>query len=590
MDLNFYLHDILIFLSAAIVVVSIIRRLLKSPVLGYLLAGVLVGPYGFHLIDGVEYAKHIAEFGVVFLLFNIGLEVPWERLVTLKRYVFGLGVAQVCITTLAIGLICYWVLNLDLDASIIIGATLSLSSTAVVVQVLAEKGDLAARYGRVSFSVLLLQDLAVVLFLVLINLLNQTEGEFTTSIILSTLAWSILKGVGVLVVIGIVGRGFIRPVYRLVAGNKNPELFVAMTLLIILVTGYATGFAGLSMELGAFMAGLLLAETEYRHQVEADIYPFRGLLLGLFFMSVGMEVDLGLLRDQYGLILGILSIFLVGKACVLVLLCKVFRLWWSTSLRVALLLAGGGEFAFVLLAPAMKGDIVSVEIAHILSLTVAISMSLTPFFSYLGRTLSKRIDPPGARNNVHFAQEDTRDLKSHVVIVGFGRIGQIVAKLLADQMIPYVAIDMNMGRVSEGRRQGLPVYFGDARRSEIFKAVGIDKARAIVLTIDQPGTISRTVITLKRNCPNIPIFVRARDVDHAHKLEKAGAIVIVPEILEPSLQIASAVMVLCGISKEQITKSVSSLRHTLWERNEFSDVQNFLKEGEANPEILSKGS
>lgn len=578
MDFKFYLQDILIFLSAAIIVVSVMRRFLKSPVLGYLLAGILVGPFGLKLIEGVDYAKHIAEFGVVFLLFTIGLELPWERLSSLKKYVFGLGIVQVVITALIIGLICYFLLHLSLDASIVIGAALSLSSTAVVVQILVERGDLGSRYGRVTFSVLLLQDLAVVLFLVLVNLLNQTEGDFTASFIFAALAVSILKGVFVLVTIGVLGRVLIRPIYRIVAGLRNSELFVAMTLLLILLTAYATGFSGLSMELGAFLAGLLLAETEYRHQVEADISPFKGLLLGLFFMSIGMEIDLQLFWNQCLVILGILGAFLLGKTIILVLLCKLFRLWWTTSFRIALLLAGGGEFAFVLFAPALRGDIISVEAAHILSLTVALSMSLIPLLAYVGKVITKLTEPPGAKNNVYLAQEETRDLKAHVVVVGYGRIGQIVTRLLSEHMVPYVAIDMNMTRISEGKRQGLPVFFGDARRPEIFNAIGVERARAIVLTIDQPATISRTVMTLKRNYPDVPIFVRAKDTDHALKLEKSGAIVIIPETLEPSLQIASAIMTLCGIPKDQITQSVSSLRHSLWSRDDLANLQKLLQE------------
>lgn len=579
MALQHYLQDILIFLGAAILVVTLMRRVLKSPVLGYLLAGLLIGPYGLGFIQEVTETQRIAEFGVVFLLFTIGLELSWERLVSLRRYVFGLGTAQVFLTCVSIALILYWGFHFELDTAILIGTGLSLSSTAVVVQILNEKGDMAARYGRASFSILLLQDLAVVLFLVLVNFLSKEEGEFTTRVILVTLGLSVVKGIVALVAIGFLGRVLLRPVYRLVAATKNPELFVAMTLLLVLVTGYATEQVGLSMEMGAFLAGLLLAETEYRHQVEADIQPFRGILLGLFFMSVGMGIDLHLLSNKFWLISGLVTALILGKSLILLLLCKAFKLWWSTALRISLLLSAGGEFAFVLFAPAAVSNLLSANMVHILYLVVAISMALTPLLSFLGKFLSKYVDTSEPSTGSTRAQEETRELKSHVVIIGFGRIGQIIGKLLSEQLVPYVGIDMSMTRVSEGRKQGLPVFFGDARRADIFHAVGIERAKAVVLTIDQPGTVSRAVITLKRNFPNIPIFVRARDVDHAQKLEKAGAIVIVPEMLEPSLQLGTAILMNIGISKEQISKSVETLRHKLWDRPDLNQISKILQEG-----------
>ncbi len=566
MGLQSYIHDTLIFLSAAVLVVTLVKRVLKSPFLGYLLAGLLIGPFGLNIIKEVSQTKHLAEFGVVFLLFTIGLELSWERLVSLRRYVFGLGASQVFITSTVIALIVNFGFNLPLGASIIIGAGLALSSTAVVVQILTERGDLASRYGRVSFSILLFQDLAVVLFLVLVNFLANEEGVISTRQLLIALGVSVIKGIVVLVAIGFLGRVLLRPVYRFVATTKNSELFVAMTLLLILFTGYATNYAGLSMELGAFLAGLLLAETEYRHQVESDIHPFRGLLLGLFFMSMGMGIDIRLLWDNLLIISGLLLSLLFGKFLIVFVLGKFFKLWWSTSLRIGLLLSAGGEFAFVLFAPSAASNLFPPNVVPILFLIVAISMALTPLLGYFGKLLSNFVSPFELKNNAITIQEETRDLTSHVVIVGFGRIGNIIARLLNDQMIPFVAIDMNMARVSEGRKLNLPVFFGDARRAEIFHAIGVGRAKAVVLTLDQPGTVSRAVMTLKRNFPKIPIFVRAHDNEHAEKLKKAGAVVVVPEMLEPSLQLGSQILLLTGIAKEQVNKSVETLRNKLSEQ------------------------
>ena len=566
MGLGSYIHNTLIFLSAAVLVVTLVKRVLKSPFLGYLLAGLLIGPFGLNIIKEVSQTKHLAEFGVVFLLFTIGLELSWERLASLKRYVFGLGAAQVFITSAVIAFIVNFGFNLPLDISIIIGAGLSLSSTAVVVQILTERGDLASRYGRVSFSILLFQDLAFVLFLVLVNFLTHEEGEIGTGQLFIALGVSIIKGIVVLVAIGFLGRVLLRPIYRFVATTKNSELFVAMTLLLILFTGYATNYAGLSMELGAFLAGLLLAETEYRHQVETDIHPFRGLLLGLFFMSMGMGIDVRLFWDHLFVISGLLVSLLFGKFLIVFLLSKFFKLWWSTSLRIGILLSAGGEFAFVLFAPSAASNLFPPDIVPILYLIVAISMALTPLLGYLGKLLSNLVSPFESKTNAITIQEETGDLTSHVVIVGFGRIGNIIARLLNDQMIPFVAIDMNMARVAAGRKSNFPVFFGDARRAEIFHAIGISRAKAVVLTLDQPGTVSRAVMTLKRNFPKIPIFVRAHDNEHAEKLKKTGAMVVVPEMLEPSLQLGAQILLLTGITKEQVNKSVEALRHKLLEQ------------------------
>ncbi|MBS0185574.1 MAG: cation:proton antiporter [Proteobacteria bacterium] len=573
MGLQSYLQDTLVFLSAAILVVTLVKRVLKSPFLGYLLAGLLIGPFGLNYVKEVSQTKHLAEFGVVFLLFTIGLELSWERLVSLRRYVFGLGTAQVFITSTIIALIVNFGFNLPLGASIIIGAGLALSSTAVVVQILAERGDLASRYGRISFSILLFQDLAVVLFLVLVNFLTNEEGEISTHQLLIALGVSVVKGIVVLVAIGFLGRVLLRPVYRFIANTKNSELFVAMTLLLILLTGYTTNYFGLSMELGAFLAGLLLAETEYRHQVESDIHPFRGLLLGLFFISMGMGIDIRLLWDNLFIISGLLLFLLFGKFLIVFVLGKLFKLWWSTSLRIALLLSAGGEFAFVLFAPSAASGLFPPNVVPLLYLIVAISMALTPLLGHLGKLLSNFVSPFETKNNAIAIEEETRDMTSHVVIVGFGRIGNIIARLLNDQMIPFVAIDMNMARVSEGRKLNLPVFFGDARRAEIFHAISMGKAKAVVLTLDQPGTVSRAVMTLKRNFPKIPIFVRAHDNEHAEKLKKAGAVVVVPEMLEPSLQLGSQILLLAGVSKDQVNKSVETLRHKLLEQTTPSSLE-----------------
>jgi monovalent cation:H+ antiporter-2, CPA2 family len=575
-----YLNDVLILLVAAIFVVTLMRRLRVSPILGFLLSGLLIGPHGFSFIDGVEETKVLAEFGVVFLLFTIGLELPWDRLMSLKRYVFGLGTSQVILTGVIMALISSFT-GLSLEVSLLIGCGLSLSSTAVVLQVLAERGELAARFGRVSFSVLLLQDLAVVVFLVLTPLLAQDQIT-THSGLLTTLGIATVKALAVLTAIVLVGRLLLRPLYRLVASGSNAELFVAMSLLLILGTGVATETVGLSKELGAFLAGLLLAETEYRHQVEADIQPFRGILLGLFFMTVGMNIDLRLLGEFLGTVSAIVGSMLVGKCLILTLLCRLFSVPWGPAIRIGLLLSTGGEFAFVLFGPAITTGILTNEVGQILLLSVAISMAFTPFLAAIGKKINRRLERSAAENLVQFAQKETADLQSHVIIVGYGRVGQMVGKLLTAQLVPYVAIDINMSRVSEGRTEGLPIFFGDARRAEIFKTIGIERAQAAVITLDQPGAVSRTVMMMRRNFKDLPLFVRAQDVEQAKKLEKAGAKVIIPETLEPSFQLSASVLEAAGISTDQITKSIDALRKKILatEEEEKIDQDNEVKKPE----------
>lgn len=571
-----YLFDIVVLLVAAVMVVSLVRRLKISSIVGYLLAGIIIGPYVLGP-SNLSLVKHFAEFGVTFLLFNIGLELPWDRLLNLRRYVFGLGLLQVFVTTTifsAIG----WSYGLNLSTAIVTGGALSLSSTAIVLQILAEKEDLATKYGRISFAVLLFQDLIVVVFLILMGLIVQSSN-LPNSDLLPTLLMAIAKGAAALLIIGFIGRFLLRPVYHWVARANNPELFVAMSILLIVTTGFLTYLAGLSMELGAFLAGVLMAGTEYRHQVEADIQPFKGLLLGLFFMSVGMDLNLPILWHNPLVVLTLVASLIFIKVGVLLATGQFFSsISWSTLVRLTLLLASGGEFAFVLLSPMIKSNLLSVSLGQELLLAVSLSMASTPALAYFGRKLSEKISNINGRNQPDLASQETADLQNHIIVVGFGSVGQTVGKLLSQQLIPYVAIDFNSIQVTKGRRQGLPVFFGDARRAEIFKQLGVDKARSIVVTLDRPGTISRCVMMLDRNFPNISLFVRAQSAEQADKLGKPNVKVIVPEMLEPSLQIAGAVMEAAGVPVDQVSKRLELYRKSITSTDEeaLEETPSFL--------------
>ncbi|AQK47373.1 K(+) efflux antiporter 2 chloroplastic [Zea mays] len=487
------LFDILYLLLASVIFVPLFQKIPGgSPVLGYLAAGVLIGPYGLSIIRNVHETKAIAEFGVVFLLFNIGLELSVERLSSMKKYVFGLGSAQVLATTAAVGVIAHCFAALPGPAAIVVGSGLALSSTAVVLQVLQERGESTSRHGRATFSVLLFQDLAVVVLLILIPLIspNSSKGGVGFQAIAEAMGMAAVKAVAAITAIIAGGRLLLRPIYKQIAENQNAEIFSANTLLVIFGTSLLTARAGLSMALGAFLAGLLLAETEFSLQVESDIAPYRGLLLGLFFMT-------GLLSPQ---------------------------------------------------------------LTSLLFLVVGISMALTPWLAAGGQFLASKFEQHDVRSLLP-VESETDDLQDHIIILGFGRVGQIIAQLLSERLIPFVALDAGSDRVAAGRALDLPVYFGDSGSREVLHKIGAERACAAAITLDTPGANYRAVWALNKYFPNVKTFVRAHDVDHGVNLEKAGATAVVPETLEPSLQLAAAVLAQAKLPMSEIQETINEFRN-----------------------------
>ncbi|KAH9549666.1 hypothetical protein CY35_10G031300 [Sphagnum magellanicum] len=538
------LFDVLWLLLASVIFVPIFQKIPGgSPVLGYLAAGVLIGPYSLSIIKNVHGTKMIAEFGVVFLLFNIGLELSVERLSSMKKYVFGLGSAQVLATAFSAGLFAHFVSGVSGPAAIVIGNGLALSSTAVVLQVLQERGESTSRHGRATFSVLLFQDLAVVVLLILIPLISPNSS----------------KG------------GLLRPIYKRMADNQNAELFAANTLLVVLATSLLTARSGLSMALGAFLAGLLLAETEFALQVESDIAPYRGLLLGLFFMTVGMSIDPKLFVAKFPIIVGALGLLIVGKTLLVTGVGRCFGLSTVAAARAGLLLAPGGEFAFVAFGDAVNQGIMTTQLSSLLFLVVGLSMAITPWLAAGGQLLASRFEQQDVRSLLP-AENETDDLQDHIIVCGFGRVGQIIAQLLSERLIPFVVLDVRSERVSVGRALDLPVYFGDAGSREVLHKVGAERAAAAVLTLDTPGANYRTVWALTKNFPHVKTFVRAHDVDHGINLEKAGATAVVPETLEPSLQLAAAVLAQAKLPASEIAATIDAFRtHHLAELTELSE-------------------
>ncbi|MEP5763890.1 MAG: monovalent cation:proton antiporter-2 (CPA2) family protein [Halieaceae bacterium] len=546
-----YVLDILILLAAAVVTVPLFQRLGLGSVLGYLAAGVIVGPWGFGFIDRIEDIRTIAEFGVVFLLFSIGIELKPARLWALRRMVVGLGCAQVLITGLVIAGLSLLLVE-SLKVALIIGFGLALSSTAFVLQLLAERGEIGTHHGRTAFSVLLLQDLAVVPLLMVVSLLAvQTSPQ-------QDLGFAMMNAVLVIAFVILFGRYLLSPALRLVASSRTTEVFTAAAVLAVLGTAWLMEEVGLSMALGAFLAGVMLAESHYRHQVIADIQPFRGMLLGLFFMGVGMSIDFGLLGKQGALIAGLVLGLLVIKAVILWALCRLMGVVRMDATRVSLLLSQSGEFGFVLFGLAAINGVLPVELFNILILLVALTMMTTPLMANLGEYLSSRLSGAAGSHDVSTEHLDAE--LPHVIIAGFGRVGRRIVRILQAANVPYLVIERNADTVLEGRREGFSVFYGDAGRVDVLKAAGVGQASVLVCTLDQVEPAVRLVNTLREHYPGITIHARGRDRQHCDQLLAAGASKAISESLEASLQIGGAALRAVGVLERDTVAVIAKFR------------------------------
>ena len=546
-------REALILLGASVAVILVLHRLRASPVLGYLVTGLVIGPHALGLFPDDGSIRVLAELGVVFLLFTIGLELSLERLRAMRRLVFGLGAAQVGLTGAVLGLIA-WLAGLGGPAALIVGLALAFSSTAIVIQLLVERGEIATRMGRSAFAILLFQDLAVVPLLVMVQLLGGTEGSAMAAV-----GEALGKAALAVVLILVAGRFVVRPLYRRVAQVHSAELMTAMTLIVILATAWGTHAAGLSMALGGFLAGQLLAETEFRHQIDADIQPFRGLLLGLFFMTVGMAIDLGAVAADLVWIVPAALVLILVKAAIVTGLARLFGHPWESALPLGLVLGQGGEFAFVVLGAAVVLGLVTGTAGQILLVMCGLTMMVTPALAAVGGRIGRAVE---RRHTIasHAPDATTDELENHVVIAGFGRVGQTVAALLHEQGVPYVALDLEPGRVRAVKQRGLPVFFGDAARHEVLTRVGVDRAAALVVTLDDPAAARRTLAAVHSRWPRLPMFVRAHDAGQVRALEDLGAGGVVPETLETSLMLASMTLRRLGFPAEAIAAQTDRVR------------------------------
>jgi monovalent cation:proton antiporter-2 (CPA2) family protein len=557
------LREAVVFLAAAGTMVPLMQRLRISPVLGWLAAGLVLGPHGaarlsealptlaFVSIAEWEAVAPLAEIGVLFLMFSIGLELSFERLWALRRLVFGLGGAQVVVSGTVIGLVA-WGFGNSPGAAIVLGACLALSSTAIVMQVLIEQRRVATVLGRSAFAVLLLQDLAVVPILFLVGVLGARAGEGA----FLTLAASLLGGALVVGAIWTVGRFGLRPLFRLVGGARSPELFMAVTLLAALGAAWVTAEAGLSGALGAFLAGLVIAETEFRHQVEADLEPFKGLLLGMFFMSVGMRIDPCAIAAA-PLLLPASAVGLIAvKAAIVYPLCRGFGLSRPVAVEAALLLGQAGEFAFVVIALALRLGLVPEETAGFMLLVAVLTMAATPLLAAVGRRIATRMlaadtDTPG---------EPEEGLSGHVIIAGFGRVGEMLGRVLDDEGARWIALDLDTASVARHRAEGRPVFYADASRAEVLRRAGAAGARALVLTMDSAGAVQRALATARQGWPDLPVIARARDPAHAARLVELGAARAVPETVEAALALAGGTLGVLGLPDEAATAALARER------------------------------
>lgn len=547
-----YLIDILALLLATVVIIPFFHRIRLGAILGYLTAGVILGPWGFGVITEVEDIRHLAEFGVVFLLFVLGIELKPDKLWQMRKMVIGLGLGQVLITAGLIYGVAIW-FGVSNKSAVIVGFGLALSSTAFCLKLLAERGGISTVMGRMSFSVLLLQDIAVVPLLALVSYFAGGSPEMMEP--------SLKPVYAILVIIALLfaGRYLLNPVLGRIVASQDPEVFIAVSVLLVLGVAWIMESVGFSMALGAFLAGVMLAESHYRHQIEADILPFRGILLGLFFMTVGMGIDFSLLwerlLDIILLTLGLMSL----KALVVYLLSRVSGARHDISLQTGVLLSQSGEFGFVLFGFAAASGVLEQQLSNILTLVIALTMVLTPFVVKGTNMLLIRFYTPKATEEEDYAEFVESD-EEHVILAGFGRVGARVGTLLGAAGVPYIALDMKQNRVKDARSQGFPVFFGDASKVKVLQAAGADHAKMIVVTLDEPSQIDRLVSQARQFYPNMPIHARARDRKHCAELITQGATTTVSETLETSLRLTEEVLIGSGVEEDVASRVIEEFR------------------------------
>lgn len=565
----------LILLASSVLVVTLLRRVRLPPIVGYLAVGMLLGPAALR-VAGTETTRVMAEFGVVFLVFTLGLEFSFPRMVAMRWQVFGLGGAQVVITTALIATIAH-IAGVSWLISILLGGALAMSSTAIVVKQLTEQLEVNRTHGRLAVGILLFQDLA---FVPLLALENAAQGSLST---LSTLAVinALLRAAFALLVVLAAGRLLLRPLFNEIGHARSTELFTLTVLLVALASAWATNAAGMSLALGAFLAGMLLAETEYRHQVEVVIRPFRDILLGLFFITIGTLLDFRLLYEHAALVLMLLLLLQLGKAVIVAALSRFFSRSWRAALQTGMVIAQGGEFGFALLTLMLNDKLASDDLIQPLLAATVLSMVLSTLLirhnSKLGEWYARR---GNEMNELERELMSTREVaqRNHVILCGFGRVGQNLARALEKHAFEYIALDMDPRRVQLARQAGDPVIYGDAAHHHILESVGLAHCNVVVITFANPDVAMRIVRAVRELHKNVPILVRTQDDTKLDQLQQAGATEVVPETLEASLMLMSHMLLLLEMPVSKVVKTVGDIRD-----NRYAMLRRIFRREDARP-------
>ncbi len=552
------LQLVLLLLAASVLVVTACRVAGLPPILGYLLVGVIVGPHALDLMPDASGASHLAEFGVVFLMFSIGLEFSLPRLYAMKRIVFGLGFAQVVITAVATGWVAMLTAGVPWLVGVGLGGALAMSSTAILSKLLADRRELDSSHGREVMGVLLFQDLAVVPLLVIIPALARPVGELAEAVAIAS-----IKAVVLLSLVLFIGQKVMRGWFTLVARRKSAELFMLNVLLITLGLAWLTEAAGLSLALGAFVAGMLISETEYRYTVEEDIKPFRDVLLGLFFISIGMMLDVPAIVREWPRVLGVLSALLFGKLAVAWGLSRLFGATPGTALRTGLWLCAGGEFSFVLLARGESVGLLAGGPLQPVLAAVVLSLMLAPLIVHFSdRIVLRLVASEWLVRSMQLTQlaAHAMDADRHAIVCGYGRTGQHLARFLEQEGVAYRALDLDPERVREAANAGEPVSYGDCTRRETLLAAGLARASVVIVTFADRGETLRVLERIREAAPRVPVVVRCREQDDAEELLAAGAAEVVPEALESSVMLATHALAFVGVPLHRIVKRLRELR------------------------------
>ncbi|MGQ0430043.1 MAG: cation:proton antiporter domain-containing protein [Gammaproteobacteria bacterium] len=553
------LEDVLLLLTATLIVVVAVRRLRMPPIIGFLAVGMAVGPYALGWVASTETTATLAEFGVVFLLFTLGLEFSLPRLIATRGEVFWLGGLQVGLTTTAVAALA-WLLGLGLPVAVLLGGAVAMSSTAIVLRQLTEQGELNRTHGRLAFGTLLFQDLAVVLFLALAGVLASPGAGYTNV----EIAVAVAKAAVGLIIVLAAGRWLLRPLFHEIAGSGAPELFMFAVLFVAIGAAWATHAAGLTFALGAFLAGMMLAETEYRYQVEAGIRPFRDTLLGLFFVTIGMQLDVPGLFRQLPTVLAMLAGMLALKALIVMLAARPFAGQWFKALRAGIVLSPGGEFGFALLALLLQNRLLAPEYTQPMLAAITLSMVLAPILiqhnKKIARVLLGESGPPETELERMDAATRALARREHVLLCGYGRVGQNVARVLEGQGFEYIALDLDPFRVRTARAAGDPVVYGDAADEHLLQSLGLDRALAVVVTFSDPARSVAIVQAVRRARRDLPVLVRTVDDTQLEELLGAGATEVVPETLEAALTLVSHALLTLGTPMSRVIRTVGEIR------------------------------